>query len=172
MRVSRRAFAGLMAAAVLSAACMSSPPPPETVIYLVRHAEKQVGDDPSLTAEGLARAEELALTLKHAGITQIYSTDTARTRQTAAPLAAALSLPVELYDASDLPAFASELTTQTGTILVVGHSNTTPPLVEQLGGDPGTEINEAGEFDRLYALHISGDTVRTDLRRYGNRYQP
>ena len=172
MRLSRRAFAGLTVAALVSAACMSSPPPPETLIYLVRHAEKQTGDDPSLTAEGLARAEELALTLKHAGITQIYSTDTARTRQTAAPLAAALSLPVELYDASDLPAFANQLTAQTGTILVVGHSNTTPPLVEFLGGDPGTEINELGEFDRLYVLHISGETVRTELRRYGSRYKP
>ena len=172
MRITRRAFAGLMVAALLSAACISSPPAPETVIYLVRHAEKQTGDDPALTDEGQARAEELALTLKNAGITRIYSTDTARTRQTAAPLAATLNLPVEIYDASDLPAFASELTTQTGTILVVGHSNTTPPLVEQLGGDPGTEINEAGEFDRLYVLHVRGETVRTELRRYGSRYKP
>ena len=69
MRLSRRAFAGLVAAALLSAACMSSPPPPETVIYLVRHAEKQTGDDPSLTVEGQARAEELAQTLQQAGIT-------------------------------------------------------------------------------------------------------
>tara|TARA_R110000787_G_scaffold14348_3_gene44263 strand:- start:10817 stop:11335 length:519 start_codon:yes stop_codon:yes gene_type:complete len=172
MRLSRRAFAGLVAAALLSAACMSSPPPPETVIYLVRHAEKQTGDDPSLTVEGQARAEELAQTLQQAGIKRIYSTDTARTRQTAAPLAAALGLPVELYDASDLPAFARQLAAQTGTFLVVGHSNTTPPLVEQLGGDPGTEINEAGEFDRLYVLHIRGDAVRTELRRYGSRYKP
>lgn len=172
MRFSRRAFAGLTVAALVSAACMSSPPPPETVIYLVRHAEKQTGDDPSLTDEGRTRAEELALTLQQAGITRIYSTDTARTRQTAAPLAAALSLPVDLYDASDLPAFASQLTAQTDTLLVVGHSNTTRPLVEYLGGDPGTEINESGEFDRLYVLHIRGDTVRTELRRYGSRYKP
>ncbi|KCZ60059.1 hypothetical protein HY30_12510 [Hyphomonas chukchiensis] len=172
MRVSRRAFAGLTVAALVSAACMSSPPPPETVIYLVRHAEKQTGDDPSLTEEGRARAEDLALTLQQAGITHIYSTDTARTRQTAAPLAAALGLPVEIYDASDLPAFARQLTAQRGTFLVVGHSNTTPPLVEELGGDPGTEINESSEFDRLYVLHIRGDAVRTELRRYGARYRP
>ncbi len=172
MRVSRRAFAGLTVAALVSAACMSSPPPPETVIYLVRHAEKQTGDDPSLTEEGRARAEDLALTLQQAVITHIYSTDTARTRQTAAPLAAALGLPVEIYDASDLPAFARQLTAQRGTFLVVGHSNTTPPLVEELGGDPGTEINESSEFDRLYVLHIRGDAVRTELRRYGARYRP
>ena len=66
----------------------------------------------------------------------------------------------------------NQLRAQTGTILVVGHSNTTPPLVEFLGGDPGTEINELGEFDRLYVLHISGEKARTELRRYGSPYKP
>ena len=60
MTLSRRAFVGLSVAAMALAACLSPPPPPETVIYLVRHAEKQAGDDPSLTTEGLARAEDLA----------------------------------------------------------------------------------------------------------------
>ncbi|MEH6694335.1 MAG: phosphoglycerate mutase family protein [Hyphomonas sp.] len=170
MTLSRRAFVGLSVAAMALAACLS--PPPETVIYLVRHAEKQAGDDPSLTPEGLARAEELALTLKQAGITRIYSTDTARTRQTAAPLAADLDMPVDIYDASDLPAFARQLKAQTGAILVVGHSNTTPSLVEYIGGAPGTEINEAAEYDRLYVLDITGENVRTELRRYGSPYRP
>ena len=34
--------------------------------------------------------------------------------------------------------------------LVVGHSNTTPPLVELFGGDAGPPIDEASEYDRLY----------------------
>jgi len=172
MTLSRRAFVGLSVAAMALAACLSPPPPPETVIYLVRHAEKQAGDDPSLTTEGLARAEDLALTLKQAGITRIYSTDTARTRLTAAPLAAALDMPVDIYDASDLPAFAQQLKAHTGATLVVGHSNTTPSLVESIGGVPGAEINEAAEYDRLYVLHITGENVHTELRRYGSPYRP
>ena len=114
----------------------------------------------------------LAETLADAGIVRIYSTDYARTRETAAPLADFMSLPVDLYDASDLPAFAAELNSQSGRILVVGHSNTTPGLAGLLGGEPGAEINEAAEYDRLYVLRITGDTVESELRRYGAPYQP
>jgi hypothetical protein len=51
---------------------------------------------------------------------------------------------------------------------VVGHSNTTPAAVELLGGEPGAEIDEADEYDRLYILTIatSGE-VSTVVLRYG-----
>ena len=77
-----------------------------------------------------------------------------------------------LYNPSDLSAFASQLKNESGIVLVVGHSNTTPALVESLGGDPGPEINEAAEYDRLYVVSIRGDQVETELRRYGAPYQP
>lgn len=173
MRLTRRSLIGLAAGTLLLAACTRpGPPEPDRTIYLVRHAEKQAGDDPSLTPEGAARARLLADTLADAGIARIYSTDYARTRETAAPLADFMSLPVDFYDASDLPAFVSELNFQSGRIPVVGHSNTTPDLVGLLGGDPGAEINEAAEYDRLYVLQISGGTVESELRRYGAPYQP
>lgn len=171
--VSRRNLMGMAAATLLLAGCAHvMAPEPDRTIYLVRHAEKLAGDDPSLTPEGAARAELLAETLGDAGIVRIYSTDYARTRGTAAPLAAAISVPVYLYDASDLPAFAAVLNSQNGRILVVGHSNTTPALVEILEGDPSAEINEAAEYDRLYVIRITGDTVESELRRYGVPYQP
>ncbi|MEQ9434498.1 MAG: phosphoglycerate mutase family protein [Hyphomonas sp.] len=173
MRLTRRSLMRLAAGTLLLAACTRpGPPEPDRTIYLVRHAEKQAGDDPSLTPEGAARAQLLADTLADAGIAHIYSTDYARTRETAAPLADFMSLPVYFYDASDPLSFVSELNSQSGRILVVGHSNTTPDLVGLLGGEPGVEINEAAEYDRLYVLRISGDTVESELRRYGAPYQP
>jgi hypothetical protein len=51
--------------------------------------------------------------------------------------------------------------------LVVGHSNTTTELVTLLGGDPGTEIEESSEYDRLYILTINASGVTTLLIRYG-----
>ena len=88
--VSRRNLMGMAAAILLLAGCAHvMAPEPDRTIYLVRHAEKLAGDDPSLTPEGAARAELLAETLGDAGIVRIYSTDYARTRGTAAPLAAA-----------------------------------------------------------------------------------
>ncbi len=162
----RRAFLLAVPAIGLSA-CLHAPVD-DTVIYLVRHAEKQTGDDPALTPAGEARALALRDKLKRAGITRIYSTDTKRTRATAAPLAAALGFTVELYDGKDLAAFADKLKAQRGKILVVGHSNTTPELVTQLGGDPGEPILEASEFNRLYTLAINGDVTKTNITRYGD----
>jgi len=171
MSLSRRSLIGFAAALLTLAAC-SAPPPPEHTIYLVRHAEKQAGDDPSLTPAGAMRADVLAETLGDAGIVRIYSTDYARTRETVAPIAETVSVPVTLYDPSDLPAFADKLKETSGIVLVVGHSNTTPALVEFLGGEPGTDIDEAAEYDRLYVVRMQGDHVETELRRYGAPYQP
>lgn len=136
--------------------------------YLVRHAEKQTGDDPALTAAGETRADALADLLIDAEIERIHSSDYRRTRDTAAPLAAHLDLPVELYDPRDLPGLAAQLKAEGGRHLVVGHSNTTPPLAEALGGDGGDPIVEATEYDRLYVVTVGPDgTVTSTLLRYG-----
>ncbi|MFT5776027.1 SixA phosphatase family protein [Hyphomonas sp.] len=171
MSLSRRSLFGFVAALMILAAC-SVHPAPEHTIYLVRHAEKQAGDGPSLTPAGAMRADLLAETLRDTRIVRIYSTDYARTRETAAPIARAVSVSVTLYDPSDLSAFASQLKAESGIVLVVGHSNTTPALVDFLGGEPGTDIDEPAEYDRLYVVSIRGDRVETELRRYGAPYQP
>ena len=89
----------------------------------------------------------------------------------AAPLAARTGIEVTLYDPRDLAAFADELIATPGRHLVVGHSNTTPQLAEALGGEPGSEINEASEYDRLYVITLSGSGVSSEIRRYGVRDQ-
>lgn len=141
------------------------------VIYLVRHAEKQLADpankDPDLTERGQQRAVQLARVLRDSGINSIYSTDYRRTRQTAAPLAEKLQLPVTNYDPANLPALADRLRASSDNTLVVGHSNTTPQLVELLGGDFVSEIDEAQEYDRLYILILRDGKVASLLQRYG-----
>ena len=76
---------------------------------------------------------------------------------------------IRLYDPRDLPALAAQLREEGGRHLVVGHSNTTPPLAEELGGDGGEPIYEPTEYDRLYLLTITGDETETFLLRYGAR---
>jgi broad specificity phosphatase PhoE len=133
-------------------------------ILLVRHAEKIVGGskDPSLTAKGFQRARNLAEMLKKHQITAIYSTDYKRTKQTAAPAARLLDLSVALYDPRKLKEFATQIKQSSGNVLIVGHSNTTPQLVNLLGGDSHGEIDES-EYTRLYILSIDKDDVRTEL---------
>lgn len=144
------------------------------VIYLVRHAEKASGDhDPALSETGQKRALDLATLLHDAGIETIYSTDFARTLQTAAPLAEQLGLAVRIYDWAQMGKLAAHMLRNGGRYLVVGHSDTTPELVGVLGGDPGLPIDEATEYDRLYILTISTDgAVTTEMRRYGESGMP
>lgn len=164
---------GLLAALAI-ASCAASPGPSRMsddgtyTIYLVRHAEKQAGDDPSLTGAGLERAEVLGEILSNAGVEKIWSSDYRRTRETAAPLATRLGLDVEIYDASDLTSLADRLTAEGLTALVVGHSNTTPQLAELLGAAPGEPIVEANEYDRLYVIERKdGVTVSDEIQRFG-----
>ena len=56
---------------------------------------------------------------------------------------------------------------------MVGHSNTTPSMVELLGGKPRSAINQEGEYDRLYIVTIGrDDAVSTVMMRYGKPYYP
>lgn len=157
------------------AACQTAPMADSGTAFLVRHAEKVTGDgvmkiddprDPPLTQAGQARAEALADRLESAGITQIWSTDTIRTRNTASPLAARLGVSVMLYDASDLAGFAAQIRANSdGNIVVVGHSNTTPQLAAALGAESGDPIVEATEYDRLYVIDLA--TGAGEIERYG-----
>lgn len=157
-------------APLLVGACR--PADPSVVVYLIRHAEKEVPpadttENPPLDAAGFARAEALTRVLGDAGVTRILSTDFTRTRQTVQPLADRLGLHVELYDGRALADVADMLRGASGRIVVSGHSNTTPDLVDRLGGVPGATIDELTEFDRLYILHVTPDTTLTFQLRYG-----
>ncbi len=149
--------------------------PKNTVVYLVRHAEKVTGEtaerDPALTEAGTARAELLAGLLVDANITEIYSSDTIRTRDTAAPTAEMTGVKINIYDPRNLQELAEIIKAAKGHYLVVGHSNTIPETVNALGGVGGSPIFEKSEYDRLYVVTMGRDgTVQTKLRRYGTRY--
>ena len=119
----------------------------DTVYFLIRHAEKDRSDktnpNPDLSTQGIERAEEWVTILKDKGITQIYSTDYNRTQQTASPLAEALKLDVLSYDPRNLYAEDFQKKTKGHTVLVVGHSNTTPAFVNKiLGEDKFTDLDD------------------------------
>lgn len=135
-------------------------------IWLVRHGEQTdpSAEDPELTAAGREMAVRLAEMLGEAGIRTIYSSAYRRTRQTAAPLAEELGLELTIYDPGRLERLAEELKSAAGPCLVVGHSNTTPRLVELLGGDPGGAIDQM-EFNRLYLVELGGERPSSMLLR-------
>lgn len=168
----RRAFLALCTF-LLAAPSLIQAQEGEVVIYLVRHAERAEDgtNDPPISEAGWERARLVASLLADGGLTQIHSTDYKRTRQTGTPTAEATGLEIESYDPRDLPSFAAELMRTPGRHLVLGHSNTTPDLVEALGGDSHGPIDEF-EYDRLYVVVISGGEINTVLLRFGELHTP
>ena len=139
-----------------------------TTVYLVRHAEKDTTppDDPPLTEAGKARAQELARVLGQSNIKAVISSQYARTRQTAEPLAkrlgvevAALPLRMDMARPREIsPASIKEIVDKIqaqagGAVLVVGHSNTVPEVIKALGGDSVPVIDEK-EFDDLFVVTV------------------
>lgn len=108
----------------------------ETTYYLIRHAEKDRSNssnpDPELNSEGVQRAEKWAKVLKDVDFDAVYSTDYKRTVSTAKPVADKNDLEIQLYDPNDLYSKEFQKATKGKTVLVVGHSNTTPKLANAM----------------------------------------
>ncbi len=150
-----------------------------TTIIFVRHAEKAVvpAGDPSLSQAGRRRVAELTRQLVDAdvvaGIDAIYSTPFNRTRETVEPLADALNLPINAYDPSDTEEILETILKQHKgkIILVVGHSNTVPVLIANLGASKKVPVIEEDEYDNIYVISIPwfGKT-KTIRLRFGEPY--
>ena len=150
----------------------ASPQDPGKTVFLVRHAEKctEPADDPGLTAEGTERAVELARVLKDIPVDAIYSTPFERTLATVRPLVTDKSLTVmeTPVESGFLEALVqSILASDADHIVVSGHSNTTPRVVNLLAGTSYEDLAET-EYDRLYVVHLPEVGVPTvNVLRYG-----
>mgnify|MGYP001948843603 CR=1 FL=1 len=122
--------------------------------YVVRHAEKQGGDNPVLTQKGVKRAAHIVSMLKHEPITAVYSTETYRTIMTATPTAADRGLAVQLFSTDDLAGFADTLKAMDGTFLIVAHSSSTPDLASLLSNTKQPKLAET-DFEQLFKVVIT-----------------
>lgn len=129
---------------------------PSSTFILVRHAEKDYGDDPNLIATGRERAERLNGMLQNLDLDAVYSTYFKRCMQTAAPVAEYHGLKIQEYGALELNTMAAKLKSKHRgeTVLVVGHSNTTPELTGLL--DKRNDYPRFSELDyeNIYIINI------------------
>ena len=145
----------------LLTACSSHPVASDTATFiLVRHAEKASTPpkDPPLTDTGRQRAQRLADGLKGTRLDAVYSSRYQRTRQTATPVARAQGLTIVDYVPDDAAAFATRLRADhpRGSVLVVGHSNTLPPLARALCGCDVADMDEA-VYGIRYTIRFDAD---------------
>ena len=145
----------LLVGAILAVLLASQTAFSQVTVIFVRHAEKAAvpKDDPPLTAAGQKRAELLASMLADSGVDTIYVTEFQRTQQTAAPLAARVNLKPTVIPAKDTKSLVSAIRArQSGVVVVVGHSNKLPEIIEELGG-PKVSIPET-QYDNLFILTV------------------
>ncbi|HYD37777.1 MAG TPA: phosphoglycerate mutase family protein [Allosphingosinicella sp.] len=145
------------------AACETTVPPPRgPSFYVMRHLQKEDGQDPPLSEAGRAGARRLIGFFAADPPRAIYASATRRARETAAPLARKLRVKVRRYDPGDTNGLIARVLAERGPVLVVGHSNTVPEIVEKLGGERPAPLTEADYGD---VWHLWGTPRRTERVR-------
>ena len=140
-----------------------------TTYYLIRHAEKDRSDstntNPALTTKGLERAKLWASYFDSIPLDKIYSTNYVRTQQTAKDVSEKKSLPIESYEPKSLITDDFKEATKGKHILIVGHSNTTPMLVNQLLGNGKFDDIPDNDNSRLYVVELSKGKKCANIRK-------
>jgi len=171
----------LVAPLVCSQAVVAQEFKPITV-FMVRHAEKEnePREDPPLKPAGVVRSQELARLLGSAGIKAIFTSQFTRTKKTAEPLAAKLSLTPTVFNLKTNPSnprqIARESTTEVvnkileragESMLLVGHTNSIPDVIKMLGGDMVPTIDES-KFNDLFIVTVyASGKARVVQLKYG-----
>ncbi|MBA3577508.1 MAG: histidine phosphatase family protein [Sphingomonas sp.] len=132
-------------------------------VFVVRHMQKQSGDDPALSAEGEAGARRLAAMLADKGIVAIFATRTRRAMATAAPLGQRLGIAVTPYDPRSPELLAAAVSAAPGPVLVVGHSNTVHDLVGRFGGTPPPPLTEQ-DYGTVFMVKADGGVATMAVR--------
>lgn len=141
----------------------------DTVVILLRHAEKTHKGDAALLSEaGHRRAASLPAQLGPYQPVALFASNLQRTQQTLAPISKALAIPIQIYDRGTEGALGTHLLARYKgrTVLVCGHSDTLALLMESLGCPaPFTEVSG---FDHYWVLRVSeasGAVALQELRQ-------
>ena len=143
---------------------------------LVRHADIEDGsaNDPSLSNAGKRRANEL---VKVVGlfatdgrrVKAVYASEMRRTQETVRLLSSASGIRVTVVEANRTEELARLIHSVTdGIVVVSGHSNTLPTLIQALGCSSAVHISEL-EFDKLFIIdQIGSSTPECTVLKYGD----
>ena len=149
----------------------------KTTYFLVRHAEKDTSiagatmmqANPPLSEKGIARANRLASILKNEPVDYIFSTNFLRTISTVKPLAAIKGQTVFTYVPDKGNAFADSIQQAPfigKTILIVGHSNTIPPLVNALIKNKKYPNLNDNEYSFMYKVIVEAGQIKDTVLSY------
>ena len=121
---------------------------------LKKNRSDTTNKNPHLTSKGIARANNWSDVLKGIKFDKVYSTDFHRTRETALPTATKNGLDIILYNPRDINEEALKKLNIGKTVLIVGHSNTTPAFVNTLLGKEKYKDIDDSNNGNLYIITI------------------
>jgi 2,3-bisphosphoglycerate-dependent phosphoglycerate mutase len=94
--------------------------------------------------------------LKKTDIQAIYSTPYKRTQQTVESLAASKSLQILTYQANKMDEIDNMIKTHAGgTVLLSGHSNTVPMILNYLIGEEKYKVLEDGDYGNIVVVSVT-----------------
>lgn len=153
-----------------SLAASSAALPGDITVVVVRHAEKaeEPAGDPPLSAAGKQRARSLSAWLEDSRVSMIFASDTRRARDTARPAAERRGLPILEYPGKAIEQLLERVRQAPPgtTVLVVGHSNTVPIIIDRLTGGRERVTLRDDEFDAMFVVQWrpEGDSDLSRLR--------
>ncbi len=125
--------------------------------------------DPPLTRNGENRALEIVEKFKKYKVNQIYSTNYKRTKSTVFPLANSLNLNLTNYDPRKLELLKTELLLDSNKgkkYLIVGHSNTSPKLVNLLINENRFKDLSEDDYATYFIVTIKRNKTRVKVRKF------
>ncbi len=138
----------------------------KATFYLLRHAEKVVTNpqdqDPSLNIDGMMRAKRWATYFEPIKIDEIYITKYVRTKQTISLIAQQKAVSPKRYDPNTLYSEEFLKMSDGKTIIIAGHSNTTPRLVNKLLGEEKFKDMDDNDNSTLYKVTINGNNRKVE----------
>ncbi|MCA9699911.1 MAG: histidine phosphatase family protein, partial [Myxococcales bacterium] len=139
-------------------------------------ADEALRKDPPLSQAGQLRALGLTEDLPLKDLDAIYVTETKRSEDTAAAVVAITGIEPTHYPPKDVDGLVARLRRKAGSVsLVVGHSNTIPPLLQGLGVKEAVTIDESAYGDLWVVQAKSDGTATLERRRFGEsieRFDP
>ena len=132
-----------------------------TTYYLIRHSEKDrtntMNANPHLNFEGEKRAQRWAGYFSDIKLDAVYSTKYFRTVETATPTAKTKNLDINYYDPRHLNDSIFKVATYGKSVLVVGHSNTTPQFANKILGEELYKDMDDNDNASLYIITVKGN---------------
>jgi broad specificity phosphatase PhoE len=131
-----------------------------TIVYVVRHAEKNTGDpsekDPDLSPIGYQRAEALRERLASVQVSAAFATPYRRNQLTLTPLAKAQGIDLQSYEAQEYTALVKAIldSYRGKTVVVAGHSNSVLEIIEAFNIKRPLPSLSDQDYDFLFRIRI------------------